>query len=203
MSQDVQKRFLRVLQSHTVTRIGDYEPIPVDIMVIAATNRNLEKEVVEKNFREDLFYRLNVINIHIPPLRDRIEDVEPLVEFFINKLSKTVGKTNVIISDDAFTYLFNYYWPGNVRELENVIERSLNLIDGNIITSNYLPEKIINANYFKDIKNKESLSILERNEMECIVKALRKCKGNKKQAAEMLGISRSTLYDKIEKYNIQ
>lgn len=205
MSPDVQKKFLRVLQTHTVTRLGDHVPIPIDIRVIAATNRNLEKEVEEKNFRDDLFYRLNVINIHIPPLRKRKDDIIPTAEYFIKKIGKRIGKENIILAEETKVHLMNYSWPGNVRELKNIIERALNLVEGNVILPDLLPNKILNYKNKSVCKNSyedNSYNSLEEFEKEKIISTLKLFNGNKKKTAEVLGIARSTLYEKIKKYDL-
>ncbi len=209
MTPLVQKKFLRVLQSFSVIRIGDSRPIPVDIRVIAATNKNLEKEVKEKSFREDLYYRLNVINIQIPPLRDRTEDIMPLAEHFIGDISRKLGKKNIVLSEQAKRLMLNYTWPGNVRELKNTIERALNIMENHVITPDLLPPKIQNYHAQKEDQDNrsvhpvktaiKSLNDIEKNE---IVMALNRFNGNKTLAAASLGIARSTLYEKIKKYNI-
>ncbi|MGB9867956.1 MAG: sigma-54 interaction domain-containing protein [Bacillota bacterium] len=203
---DIQKKFLRCLESHTITRVGDHVPIPVDVRVIAATNRNLEQEVLDRNFREDLFFRLNVISFSIPPLRERREDIIPLAQAFIQRFSRSMGKAFVELSSEAAQCLLAYPWPGNVRELRNVIERALNLVEGGTILPEHLPLKVQQAretNLANVIDHsKQPVPILENMERQAIVSALHQAKGNKRQAARILGISRSTLYEKLRKYNI-
>lgn len=213
MSPEIQKKFLRVLQNRTVTRIGDHVPIPIDIRVIAATNRNLEEEVKERNFREDLFYRLNVINLHIPPLRERKEDIIPTALYFVSKIGEKTGKADAIIDEGTQKYLMNYSWPGNVRELKNVIERGLNIMEGKCLKPEHLPKRItehaeensrvgINLVNQKGEFNDISRLSLEELEKKKIFETLKLYNWNRKKTAEALGIARSTLYEKIKKYRI-
>lgn len=203
---EIQKKFLRCLESRTITRVGDHTPIPVDVRVIAATNRNLEQEVLEHNFREDLFFRLNVISFCIPPLRERREDIIPLAQAFIQRFSKSMAKPEVHLSPEAEECLLAYSWPGNVRELRNAIERALNLVDGPVILPEHLPAKIQQGKqpFITDGQSHSSpsLPLLDQVERQTIMLTLSRVNGNKKEAARLLGISRSTLYEKLKKYNI-
>ncbi len=204
MLPETQKKLLRVLQTHTITRIGDHVPISIDIRVIAATNRNLEEEVKEKNFREDLFYRLNVIHLQVPSLRERKEDIIPVAEFFVKEIGNRIGKENVYLAEDVKDILQAYHWPGNIRQLNNVIERCMNLVEGKIITRDLLPSSIFDNNmrlHDRDIIS--GLSNFEKLEREGIMNMLHRCNGNKTKAAQELGIARSTLYLKMDKYNIE
>lgn len=202
---DSQAKLLRVLQTHTITRIGDNKTLPVDFRVIAATNKDLEKEVAQYNFRKDLFYRLNVFNIYIPPLRKRKEDISILANHFIKKAN--INDRDIRISEEAFLYMFSYDWPGNVRELENVIQRAIFLAKGNIIQKEHLPEKVVNN---KNIISQSTDVSIDQNtifydiesEKRYITSVLRSCKGNKSKAADVLGISRPTLYKKIKELQI-
>ncbi|HHV79640.1 MAG TPA: sigma 54-interacting transcriptional regulator [Firmicutes bacterium] len=198
---EIQKKFLRVLETKTITRVGDYVPIPVDVRVIAATNRNLEKEVAEKNFREDLFFRLNVISFTIPPLRERPEDILPIAESFISKFEQSMGKSGIRLSPEAESCLLGYDWPGNVRELRNAIERALNLVEGDVIMPEHLPSRVVSSKVSKTQPASDQAT-LEAVERRTILSALKTAKGNKKETARLLGISRSTLYDKLRKYGI-
>jgi DNA-binding NtrC family response regulator len=139
MTLGTQTKLLRILQEREFERIGSNTPIKVDIRVITATNRNLAEEVEKNRFREDLYYRLNVIHIHMPPLRDRKEDIPPLVEHFLVKYRHEPGAIPTTISEEAVEKLMSYDWPGNVRELENAIERAVVLSRGNVITADHLP----------------------------------------------------------------
>ncbi|RNA66048.1 sigma-54-dependent Fis family transcriptional regulator [Alteribacter keqinensis] len=192
----MQVKLLRVLQEREVEKVGATSAKPVDIRVIAATNRNLEKMIGEGDFRLDLFYRLNVFSIHIPPLRERPEDIEQLVPYFLKKLSLKLGKEVKYIDRTAMDTLVKYNWPGNTRELENVIERTANVVDSyQTITSVHLPDKLTGVK----VKEKpEPLSEQMREaEKQAILHALRYTEGNKSQAAKLLGVSRTALYEKI------
>ncbi len=205
MPLDLQAKLLRVLQNGTFTRVGGNELIEVDIRIIAATNRNLEEEVKKNNFREDLYFRLNMVSVEIPPLRKRKEDIIKLTNHFLEEAQNRFNKRNISIKDDVKKIFLSYSWPGNGRELENVIFRAVNLCTGKEINSNYLPEYILENVHVK-VETKEpsiELTPLEKMELEQILTLLKKNKGNKKRTAEVLGISRSTLYRKLEKYNVE
>lgn len=206
LSTALQAKLLRVLQEGVVRKIGSSKEEKVDVRIIAATNRNLEKMIKERQFREDLYYRLNVIPVFIPPLRERIEDIPLLVRFFIDKLNKKINK-NILGAELKFiSKLTEYPWPGNVRELQNIIERSMNLCQGNFLESDNLiltfedMDKII----MTDEKNKKQLKlteVVEQCEKEAILKALEDNKSFRK-AAKALGVSHTTIINKIKKYNI-
>lgn len=197
----MQSKILRVLQEKEVERIGGSYPIKLNIRIVSATNRYLEKMVKEKSFREDLFYRLNVIKIKVPPLRERNGDIELLAYHFLNLLSEKMDKHIGKISKDALMLLNRYSWPGNVRELQNVIERSLNMIDdSDELTVKHLPDKIKNDYIIDDVCPLDK-QIFKAEKM-AIYKALLVCNGNKSLAARKLGISRVTFYDKLKKYAI-
>lgn len=201
---ELQAKFLRVLQSHCITRVGGTQSIPVNIRTIAATNRNLQEEVKLGNFREDLFYRLNVLTVNIPPLRTRREDILVLAEYFLEKYKTKLGKTNMKLSSEAVKILEEYNWPGNVRELENAIARSVNLSDG-LILPKHLPINLQNVTLGKPYEITAPSQELSYGEMErkTIMEALKVCKGNRVKAARVLGIARSTLYKKIELFGLQ
>lgn len=198
----MQSKILRVLQEKEVERIGGSSPIKLDIRIVSATNRDLEKMINEKSFREDLFYRLNVIKIKIPALRERDGDIELLAHHFLDILSAKMEKCVGKISKDALMLLNRYSWPGNVRELQNTIERSLNIIDNaeDELTVKDLPDKLKN-NYIIDDVIPLDKQIFNAEKM-AIQKALLVYRGNKSLVARKLGISRVTLYDKIKKYEI-
>ncbi|OCA87963.1 sigma-54-dependent Fis family transcriptional regulator [Bacillus sp. FJAT-27225] len=201
MPLSMQAKLLRVLQEKEIERVGGTKTIPVDVRVIAATNKNLEKMVEEGTFREDLFYRLNVMSIEIPPLRERENDTEALANMLLKKLSSQLGVYVTAISKHAMEHLLNYHWPGNVRELENVLERAINLTDTNLIQSVHLPYSITKCK--KQHKLGTGLEgILEETEKEIIKNCLEELNYNKVKVAEILNISRSSLYDKIEKYQL-
>jgi two-component system, NtrC family, response regulator PilR len=204
----LQVKLLRVVQEKTFRRVGGSKDITVDVRLISATNQNLEWKVKDGSFREDLYFRLNVIPIHIPPLRERKEDIPVLTKYFIEKYSKEFGKEIKTISSYAMELLMEYPFPGNVRELENIIERSVALETSNII----LPENLIlsanihNLNSFqKDnipdtgINLNEEIGRFERNLIEI---AIQKAKGSKVKAAELLHVSSDSLKYRIEKLGI-
>jgi DNA-binding NtrC family response regulator len=207
----MQLRLLRFLQERTFYPVGHDIPLKVDVRVIAATNADLKQKVIEGKFREDLYYRLRVIDIVLPPLREREEDLPQLVEYFLERFNKRLGKEIVGISDQALDALAEYSWPGNVRELEHVMERAAVLCTGSTITTDHLsyelslPETNAEKNSTA-ADNDLSLSPepIDENESEQdrIVRILTKCGGNKAKAARLLGIDRSTLYRKMRLYNI-
>ncbi|MGI6630583.1 MAG: sigma-54 interaction domain-containing protein [Bacillota bacterium] len=202
MSLPLQAKLLRVLEEGEMFRVGGTEPVKVDIRVIAATNRNLKEQVKQGKFREDLFYRLNVINIELPPLRERSEDIVPLAECLLQKINRKMGKAIKGFSPGACRVLVLYQWPGNVRELRNCIERAVIMTEGEIITEHdlqfILPRESENIDF-------ERLISLEAMEREMIKRALKQF-GNtvegKKQAASVLKISLRTLYNKISRYKL-
>ncbi len=195
-----QSKILRVIQERQFERIGGTASLNVNVRIIAATNRNLEEEVKAGRFREDLYYRLNVIPITLPPLRDRKEDIPDLIEFFMDRFRKKLSK-NVRFSKDAVDLLLAYDYPGNVRELENIIERCVILSGGEMIGQDELP-----AIMRPDISASRSLllsDIAADAEKGHIIKVLQTTQGNKTRAAEILGISRKTLWEKINSYRIE
>ena len=211
MTVPTQTKLLRVLQERKIERIGSSLPIKVDIRIIVATNKDLQKHVEQRKFRDDLFYRLNVINIHMPPLRDRKEDIPSLVEHFLAKHRYSATAQPAAISEEAIRRLMEYNWPGNVRELENVIERAVVLSRGQIITSRELPFGDHDAAEGEegegeaDAKGDSSFfkKSVAQFEKDLIMKALRDANGNRSKAAEMLGIYRRLLYAKIKEYGLE
>lgn len=211
MSLPLQAKILRVLQDKTFERVGGSEVIFTNARVIAATNKDLLKLVEEKKFREDLYYRLNVFTITLPPLRERIEDIPDLVEYFIFKYSHKYQKVITGIAPDVMEILNNYSWPGNVRELENVIAHAVVVSHGQIILKDHLPQNIL-GNKSKvsqsnniDVNGEEIVPLTEliaKVERDMIIKALKSTSGNKSKAAKLLGISRKSLFNKIRDYNI-
>jgi len=203
MSPKLQARFLRVIQEKEVTRIGDDNVIPVDIRIIAATNRDLLKLVEEGKFREDLYYRLCVLLLKIPPLRERKEDIPELAEYFAYKIGNKLGKKIKGITPDAVGLLKFYEWPGNVRQLENVIERAVVLCEKSKIDADVLAEALNNYNASKDhdaaknslIKNE---GILQKAEKDIIREVIKQTRGNKSLAAKKLGISVTTLWRRLK-----
>lgn len=205
MPQSMQAKLLRVLQEKEVERVGGTKNIPLDVRIIAATNRNLEEMVGEGEFREDLYYRLNVMSIYIPSLRERTGDLEPMIKYLLKKISAQVGNYVTKISKEAINYLKNYDWPGNVRELENVLERAINLVDyGKEIQAKHLPMHIRKTEIsLKTSGDKDLKSILEEVEKEAILDCLKRVNGNRTKASQILNISRSSLYEKLWKYGIE
>ena len=196
ISLKTQVDLLRVLQQKAFRRLGGEEEIKVDVRILAATNRDIQKAIRENRFREDLFYRLNVISIHVPPLRDRKEDIPLLVETFIRRYCLEMNKEQVKIAPTALKLLLDYDWPGNVRELENVIERALVIGQGKEIAADDFP---FSRRELGPEKFPKSLKIMEQMHIERI---LEETDWNISRAARELDIDRQTLYNKIEKYKI-
>jgi len=203
MPLKMQAKLLRVLQEREFERVGGNKVIKVDVRVIAATNKDLKKLIQEGKFREDLYYRLNVMTIEIPPLRERLEDIEELARVLLKKLSNQLGKYVFKISDNALEYLLAHSWPGNVRELENVLERAINLTDSDTIMPVHLPVYITQRSTKAiDGPVRPLKDTIEDVEKEAILRCLEYTEGNKLKTAELLNISRSSLYNKMEKYGI-
>ncbi len=197
----VQTKLLRVLEDGSFERLGGTQTIEVDVRVITATNKNLEKEVQEERFREDLFYRLNVIPISIPALRERKEDVSPLIDSFLANYNCTFGK-KISLSQDVINSLFDYDYPGNVRELKNILERLVVLASTDVVTTDELPEHVSKER--KEITANVSLAeVAAKAEKTHIMKTLKFAKGNKTNTAKLLGISRKTLWEKLKLYNVE
>ena len=200
----MQAKLLRVLQEKEIERLGDNRTRHVDVRVVAATNRPLEEMIKENNFREDLYYRLNVMALHIPSLCERIDDLKELTAHFLAKFNYSFGLNVTGLSDDARELFENYNWPGNIRELENVVERAFNLVDGHLIDIIHMPPYLQKFGKIKRRSVNKSLpSLLEQVEKEAIADALSATNGNKMQAAKILGISRAWLYKKIAQYGIK
>jgi DNA-binding NtrC family response regulator len=193
----LQVKLLRVLETGTFRRVGGTVDIKVDVRIIAATNRSLETMMKEGQFREDLYYRLNVFSVHIPPLRERRDDIPPLVEHFIRN-SSIVPKRSITVSPDAMEVLQRYTWPGNVRELENVVERALILCDGGVVEPEHLPMGVRLTPSFESGGDDNELLELEEVERRYIKRVLEMCKGHRHRAAAILGISERNLYRKLK-----
>jgi DNA-binding NtrC family response regulator len=197
LSLSMQAKLLSALQNRTYTRIGANTPIEFDTRLICATNKNLKKMISEGLFREDLFFRINTIEITIPPLRDRGDDILELTEFFLNHFKAKYGKDSLKLNKDASKVLKNYHWPGNVRELQHTIEKAVILCDTNRIMPEdlYLPKQ--------ELKSSENSPVtLDEIEKLGILKALESNKGNVYQTAKELNIARQTLYNKIQKHKL-
>jgi DNA-binding NtrC family response regulator len=197
MSANIQVHLLRVLEEKRFTRVGGNEPIKVDVRVISATNRDMKEAVASRQFREDLYYRLNVVNIELPPLRERKEDIPLLAQHFLKKFALDNHKEVTGFSPEATDFLLRYDWPGNIRELENAIERAVILAKKPIIELADLPQqKLVAAQQISLEKN------LKQVEKEHIRNVLAETKGNYTEAARILGISRMTLYNKAKAYGL-
>jgi two-component system NtrC family response regulator len=207
MPQSLQVKLLRVLQEMEFERVGGTKTIQVDVRVISASNRNLKEDVANGLFREDLYYRLNVIQIEVPPLRERAEDIRLLVNHFIEKYRPDGGRDTIELSPEAWKALYNYSWPGNIRELENLIERAVVLNAGAKIEIDDLPGELTNKQEELDIERFIPLGAplqgtLEEIEEKLIRRALDRCNNVQAHAAEMLGITKSLIQHKLKKYHI-
>jgi transcriptional regulator with GAF, ATPase, and Fis domain len=220
ISLEVQTKLLRVLQEMTFERVGSSTPVKVDVRMIAATHQDLERLMREGKFREDLYYRLNVITLTMPPLRDRREDIPELAAHFLETYCRRAGKPITHIDDEALVALKSYAWPGNIRELENVIERAVVLADGPAIALEELPREVQEASQLDAPSARRALASSpgadrddllpesswtaqhEQAERDRLVRALAAAHGNKAQAARALGMPRSTLVSKLEKFGL-
>ncbi len=204
MPPEMQVKLLRVLQEKEIERIGGRAPIKVDVRIVAATNRNLEKEIAEGRFRLDLYYRLNIFPVTLPPLRDRKEDIPSLAYHFVSRYARKIGKTITDISPKVLKDLAAYDWPGNIRELEHLLERSILLTNGSIIKEIYLPP-IAQKGTVREAEETR-IKTIEENERDHILAVLKKCDGKiwgPGGAAELLGVPPTTLNSKIKKLGIK
>jgi len=202
ISLDVQSHLLRVLQEKEIERVGGFATIKVDVRVVAATNRDLEKAVEEGQFREDLYYRLNVFPIYMPPLRQRKTDILLLADHFLEKYSRENGKDIRRFSTPAIDMMMQYHWPGNVRELENCIERAVLLCDGGVIHAFHLPPTLQTGEESDTLPNRSLDQAVEALERDMIVDALKSTRGNMGKAAELLSTTPRKIGYKAEKYGI-
>jgi two-component system NtrC family response regulator len=207
MPPSLQVKLLRVLQEMEFERVGGTKTIKVDVRILSASNRDIKEDVAHDLFREDLFYRLNVIHIEVPSLRERGEDIRLLVNHFIEKYGGDEGKERIDLSPDVWKFLYNYGWPGNIRELENVIERAVVLNSGGVIGAKDLPEYFSGEEQVLDIErfippNAPLQKTLEQIEERLIRRALKECNNVQSHAAEMIGITKSLIQHKMKKYNI-
>lgn len=200
LSPGIQAKLLRFIQEGEIFRVGGKDPIKVDIRLISATNRELDQEVARGNFREDLYYRINTISVHAPPLRRRKEDIPLLVEYFLARGHHRVLNRGRQMSEDAMKILMRYDWPGNIRELQNVCERLQILADGHTIMPGDLPENILNPEQKIVTDDYDPTMTIYDLEKRYILKALSYFDGNKTQAANALGITIKTLYNKLHEY---
>ncbi len=195
----LQVKLLRVLQERTVTPVGDVRGYPVDVRVICATNRDLSAMVATGDFREDLFFRINVVTMNVPPLRERVSDILPLAHYFLQQQAAVYGETPKLVDDDAKRLLLTYAWPGNVRELSNAIEHAHVLASGPQIVAENLPKRVQSASGSSDVVFDLRLDDVERR---TIAEALRRTKGNKAAAARLLGLNIQRLNRHIRKLKV-
>lgn len=200
MSLQLQSKLLKVLESGEVMPLGDTKPKYSDIRLVSATNKDIEKIIKEGRFREDLYYRINVVEVNLPPLRSRKDDITLLADMFLRRYANQIKKDVQGIDDEAMTALMSYPWPGNVRELGNVIERAVVVSNGKILSSNDLPDKIRTRPQTKSTLLKDILVEQERN---IISKTLEEHRNNKEETAAALGIDLATLYRKLKKFEIE
>jgi two-component system response regulator HydG len=197
----IQIKLLRVLESKQFERVGDVRPISVDVRIITATHQDLESLVAAGTFREDLFFRINVIPIHLPPLRERLEDLPLLVDHFLTRLRQRSGKAITGLTREAMAILLDHPWPGNVRELKGVLEYALVVAESGLINPSHLPPKLIS----REISPKtqpEAKAAPDSDEKTSLINALRQASGNQSQAANLLGVSRVTVWHRMKKYGI-
>ncbi len=195
----LQAKFLRVLETNDFIKPGDTKPTKVDVRIIAATNRDIESEIKKENFRSDLFYRVSVMKIELPSLRERYDDIEILTELFINQFGKKLNKNITKISAEFMENIKRYGFPGNIRELRNVIERAIILSEGGILTKETLPKEFFD----KGSTLQDNFTKLDDVEKDHIIKILNSVNGNKTKAAEILGIGLTTLYRKLQTYGLE
>jgi len=208
---ELQVKLLRVLQDQTVLRVGATESIQVDVRVLAATNRDLEHMVAEGQFREDLFYRINVISLHVPPLRERIDDIPLMIEHFVERSTARQGKDIEVIDPSAMEIFQNYAYPGNVRELENLVERCVALAEGSRLEVKDLPPHLFHGSAARRQFTTEGIALpLQETDLDTLVnqfekslveRALAKAGGNRREAGKLLGISERSLRYKIDKHS--
>jgi transcriptional regulator with PAS, ATPase and Fis domain len=200
---ELQVKLLRVLEERVFWRVGGTQPIPIDARIIVATSRNLKEEVRHLRFREDLYYRLLTVPLYLPPLRDRPEDIPPLIEQFINRLNQKYKKDIRGLDPKVLALLQNYHWPGNVRELQRVLEYAFVFVKGHVITKAHLPEleEVPSKHQPSFIRIPQKPSLWE-DERRAIQTALQKARGRRQVAARLLGISRSSLWRKMRAHNL-
>jgi two-component system response regulator AtoC len=200
-SPALQAKLLRVLQEKQFERLGSGTPIQVDVRVITTSNRDLQEQVKSGKFREDLFYRLNVLPIHMPPVRERKEDIPLLVDFFMERYNQQAGKSVEKVDEKALEILMNYHWPGNVRELENYVERAVVVSKKSVLTGADFPKELVYPpGETSDPEGGQSLAQAEKS---LILKTLRECNDNRTKAAEKLGITTRTLRNKLKEYGMK
>ena len=201
MPLSLQATILRVLEERRVTRLGGHKTVSVDVRIIAATNKDIEQQVRKNRFRQDLYYRLAVVRLNVPPLRERGTDIELLANYFVDNFCKAMGKPKMKIAADVIKAFMEYDWPGNVRELQNVIEGSVQLNTGNVLTLDQVQHYLLPMNPDEHEKTRHFSSVVEF-EKQMIIDALKKHHGNRSETAKALGMSRRTLYRRMTKYGI-
>lgn len=199
MPFNLQAKILRATEEKVITRVGDTHPIKTDFRIISATNHNIEQRVEENKFRLDLLHRLNTLHIHIPALRERPDDIKPLLSYYVGQFATKFNKPEISIDPSVYAVLLKYHFPGNVRELKNMAERAIILSEGNILTANDFPIKT--SQQHMSVAHAQVVD-LKSNEIKIIIEALHNCKYNQTAAADLLGISRDALIRKMKKYNI-
>jgi transcriptional regulator with PAS, ATPase and Fis domain len=205
----MQTKLLRILQEREVERIGGVNKYPIQVRIVCATNRDLKEMVTQGKFREDLFYRLNIIQLHIPPLRERKEDIPILLSYYLKEICDKYQVPMKRFTSEAVAFFRSYSWQGNIREMVNSIERLVTLVDGDVIDVGHLPitmwEKDVSVEKEPVVPSliQEARNDGNKREKEVIVQALKNAAGNKSKAAEILGIHRTTLYQKLKKHGIQ
>jgi two-component system response regulator AtoC len=202
MGSKMQAQLLRVLQDGEVRPVGGSEAIKVDVRLVCATNRDLEADVKAGRFREDLYFRINVVTVRMPPLRDRAGDVPILVRHFLAKIARREGRGEASMSPEALEILCRHTWPGNVRELENAMERAVAVAKGNVVLPSDLPAEVYGGSASAPAGLLDDRPTLAELEKRYIAVVLRECEGNKKKAAERLGIDRRTLYRALERAGV-
>jgi transcriptional regulator with PAS, ATPase and Fis domain len=197
-----QVKLLRVLEEKEIERVGDHRPVPVDVRIVSATNRDLEMLQQEGLFREDLFFRINVFPLECPPLTERLEDIPLIVQAFIDQNSEKSGKKILGLTSEAMETLLTYNWPGNVRELRNAVEYAFVLCDGGWIEPRHMPPKIL-GNREKQPTSKRMQGTDSLTDRDQLMALLRKTRGNQSEVARLLGVSRVTVWKRIRKYGIR
>lgn len=199
LSYGLQAKLLTALQRRCIVRVGGSKEIPIDVRLICATNKDLQKMVAEGTFREDLLYRINTIHLHLPPMRERKGDIADLARRFLNRYATMYNRTDMTLSDEAAERIEQLPWPGNIRELQHAMEKAVILTDGNVIGPEVFASKPTTESIAIDTKEPQTLDEMEKA---MIAKTIRLCGGNLSQVAQQLDISRQTLYNKIKKYGL-
>lgn len=201
----IQVKLLRVIETKRFERVGDHQPIHVDVRIITATNKNLEEMIRENLFREDLFYRVNVLPIYLPPLRDRQEDIPVLVNYFIRKMQRKTQKNISGLTKEAMEKIMTYYWPGNIRELKSALEYAFVIAERGTLDIDHLPPKIVKDSPHMNVDMGDSVRSIRQGEgskKEALIEALKISQGNKSEAARILGVNRVTIWNRMKKYGI-